>query len=54
MDLLEMIILVVVIVEGGENPLGLKNKVSCTMTIITGLAVPKKLPNWYDFEGQRG
>lgn len=30
----------------GENPQGLKNKVSCTMTIIAGLVEPKGLPKW--------
>lgn len=29
-----------------ENLQGLKNKVSSTMTIITGLVLPKKPPNW--------
>jgi hypothetical protein len=37
--------------KGGENLPGLKNKVSRTMTIITGLVVPKSTPNWYKLDG---
>jgi len=33
-------------IKKGENPFGLKSKVSHSMTIIVGLVISKSRPNW--------